>query len=139
MNVVVLNATLHDLCMAPSETFPRAFRVYSSWTVLFNFIVKTCPRTLICSTTHHDRVDTAQRAATDLSSASCRCLSAHVDHLHATCGGALPGTRATTDQRSAQAQEAWRYGVAQFARRHSTMTDSCTKDTKILERTLHTC
>ena len=137
--MVVQNATLHDVCMASSETFPTAFRVYSSWTVLLNFIVKTFPRTLICSTTHHDRFDTAQRAATNLSSASCRCLSAHVDHLHATCGGALPGTRATVDQWSAQAQEAWRYGVAQFARRHSTMTDSCTKDTEILERTLHTC
>ena len=137
--MVVLNTTLHDLCMAPSETFPRAFRVYSSWTVLFNFIVRIFPGTLICSTTHHDRFDTAQLAATDLSSASCRCFSAHVDHLHATCGGALPGTRATIDQRSAQAQEAWRYGVAHLARGHSTMTDSCIKDTEILKRTLHTC
>jgi hypothetical protein len=137
--VVVQNATLHDLCMAPSETFPRAFRVYSSWTVLFKFIVKTFPRTLICSTKRYDRFDTAQRAATNLSSASCRCLSAHVDRLHATCGGALPGTRATTDQRSAQAQEAWRYGLAHLARRHTTMTDSCTKDTETLERTSHTC
>ena len=104
-----------------------------------NFIVKTSPRTLICSTTHHDRFDTAQRAATNLSSASCRCFSAHVDHLHATCGGALSGTRATVDQRRAQAQEAWRYGLAHLARGHSTMTDSCTKDTEILERTSHTC
>jgi hypothetical protein len=97
--VVVQNATLHDLCMAPSETFPTAFRVYSSWTVPYNFIVKTSPRILIWSPTHHDRLDRAQRAATNLSSANCRCLSAHVDHLHATCGGALPGTRATIDQR----------------------------------------
>jgi hypothetical protein len=137
--VVVLNATLHDLCIAPSEIFPTAFRVYSSWTVLFNFMVKIFPRTLICSTTHHDRLDTAQRATTDLSSASRRCLSAHVDHVHATCGGALPGTRATIDQRGAQAQEAWRYGVAQLARGHSAMTDSFIKDTEILEQTSHTC